>query len=179
MPINKNALIRYKTINDCLSTGRGYTIEELIEKCSAALAEYCGKYEGVSERTVRDDIRVMRSDMLGFNAPIIIRDGYYFYSDPSYSLLNSFITDEPLIDKLLDLLTDFSKKVAPPEIFDVIKGLQRAKLRISGGKISPGRDIDQDETGHGIPGLLTFETVKIPGREIKWEDIFRILTKKY
>jgi hypothetical protein len=96
MPTNLNALIRYKTINDCLSTGRGYSIDELIEACSKAMEEHCGRYGGVSERILRYDIKIMRSDILGFNAPIKSENGLYFYTDRKYSLASIFISDADL-----------------------------------------------------------------------------------
>ncbi len=37
---------------------------------SEALAESRGRYATVPERTVRYDLRLMRSDILGINAPI-------------------------------------------------------------------------------------------------------------
>jgi hypothetical protein len=83
MPANLNALIRCKTINSCLFGGkRKYDIGELIEACSEALSEARGRTTKISERTIRDDIHVMRSEILGFNAPIEQKDGLYFYSDP-------------------------------------------------------------------------------------------------
>lgn len=46
MPVNKNALIRYKRIDQCLrNTNRKWTLEDLVEECSEALYEY----EGVPE----------------------------------------------------------------------------------------------------------------------------------
>jgi hypothetical protein len=61
-----------KTINTCLYGGkRRYNINELINACSNALDETRGRGIRISERTVRDDLRVMRSDILGFNAPIV------------------------------------------------------------------------------------------------------------
>ena len=87
MPANLNALIRYKTIDVCLSNRhRQWTIKDLMVACSDSLSEHRGMGSGVSERTLRDDIRVMRSNILGFNAPIKQRDGQYFYSDPSFSI---------------------------------------------------------------------------------------------
>ena len=82
MPENLNALIRYKTINSCLSgRRRKWSISELIDACSKAVAEDRGRYVRVSERTIRDDIRVMRSDIINLNAPIKQEKGLYFYSD--------------------------------------------------------------------------------------------------
>ncbi|NLE36167.1 MAG: hypothetical protein GX622_13785 [Bacteroidales bacterium] len=126
MPANLNALIRYKTINSCLSGGRRrWSIDELRERCSEALAENRGRYTGVSERTLRDDIRVMRSDILGFNAPIKQEGGLYFYSDPGYSILSLRITDEGLGDQILELLMKMRGKVNHPEMEIIMKKLCR------------------------------------------------------
>ena len=44
MAQNKNALIRYKTIDQCLrNRQRKWSLEDLIEACSDALYEYEGK----------------------------------------------------------------------------------------------------------------------------------------
>lgn len=78
MPTNLNALIRYKQIDKCLHNRYvPCTIARLQEACSEALGEHRGIYRQISERTIRDDLRVMKSDMLGFNAPIVFKGGYY------------------------------------------------------------------------------------------------------
>lgn len=126
MPANLNALIRYKTINSCLSGGRRrWTIDELRERCSEAVAESRGKYTGVSERTIRDDIRVMRSDILGFHAPIKQEGGLYFYSDPGYSILSLSITDTGLAEQVLGLLMKLRDKVNHPEMEIIVAKLCR------------------------------------------------------
>jgi hypothetical protein len=130
MPANLNALIRYKTINSCLSGGRRrWTIDELRDKCSEALAESRGRYTPVSERTLRDDIRVMRSDILGFNAPIKQEGGLYFYSDPGYSILSLSITDTGLAEQVLGLLMKLRDKVNHPEMEIIIEKLCRLLAR--------------------------------------------------
>ncbi|SEA36439.1 hypothetical protein SAMN05216365_10575 [Porphyromonadaceae bacterium NLAE-zl-C104] len=74
MPQNKNALIRYRTIDKCLQNRyRQWTLEDLIEACSEALYEYEGRKVNVSKRTVQLDIQTMRSEKLGYNAPITVR----------------------------------------------------------------------------------------------------------
>ena len=51
-----------------------------------------GITKGVCARTVQMDIQIMRSDKLGYNAPIVVYDKiYYTYADPDYS-----ITEMPL-----------------------------------------------------------------------------------
>ena len=93
MPANKNALIRYKTIDNCLRNRyRRWTLDDLVEACSDALYDMEGITKGVCARTVQMDIQIMRSDKLGYNAPIEVYDRiYYRYADPNYS-----ITDMPL-----------------------------------------------------------------------------------
>ncbi len=93
MPANKNALIRYKTIDNCLRNRfRRWTIDDLVDACSDALYDMEGITKGVCTRTVQMDIQIMRSDKLGYNAPIEVYDKiYYRYADPDYS-----ITEMPL-----------------------------------------------------------------------------------
>jgi hypothetical protein len=105
MPVNLNALIRYKTIDECLSNQNlKCTIDVLIDRCSEKLVECQGVYSGVSERTIRNDIRILRSDILGFNAPITIEDGIYSYDD-----INFTIFGRPI--KELDLLIEVQKLI--------------------------------------------------------------------
>ena len=93
MPANKNALIRYKTIDRCLrNIYRRWTLDDLVDACCDALYDMEGIRKGVCARTVQMDIQIMRSDKLGYNAPIVVYDKiYYTYADPDYS-----ITEMPL-----------------------------------------------------------------------------------
>lgn len=107
MPTNLNALIRYKTIDTLLQGGTVfYSIEKLQLACSEALAEHRGVYKMVSERTVRDDIRVMRSDILGYNAPIVVREGRYTYANPNFSIQNTSVASNQLLLELGALIRD-------------------------------------------------------------------------
>lgn len=101
MPVNKNALLRYKTIDRCLRNKyRRWTLDDLVEACSAALYEMEGITRVVSVRTVQADIQMMRSDKLGYNAPIEVYDNkYYRYEDANYS-----ITDSPIADDTYELV---------------------------------------------------------------------------
>ena len=103
MPANKNALIRYKTIDRYLRNRfRRWTIDDLTEACSDALYEMEGIMKGVSVRTVQGDLQIMRSDKLGYNAPIEVYDRiYYRYAEPDYS-----ISDTPLTEEDCDLLRE-------------------------------------------------------------------------
>ena len=101
MPVNKNALIRYKTIDRCLRNRyRRWTLEDLVEACSDALYEMEGITRGVSVRTIQGDLQIMRSDKLGYEAPIEVYDNkYYRYEDPDYS-----ITDSPINEDMCELV---------------------------------------------------------------------------
>ena len=106
MAVNKNALIRYKTIDKCLQNNyRKWTLDDLIDACSDALYEYEGKHANVSKRTIQLDIFNMRSDKLGYNAPIIVVDKkYYTYEDKNYSITKLPISTSDL-DKLSESVT--------------------------------------------------------------------------
>lgn len=98
MAVNKNALIRYKTIDKCLQNRyREWMLDDLIDACSDALYEYEGKDTYVSKRTVQLDIQMMRSDKLGYNAPIVVYNKkYYTYEDENYSITNIPLSDHDL-----------------------------------------------------------------------------------
>jgi len=127
MPANLNALIRYKTIDKCLSNPyREWTIRDLMEVCGLALKESRGIYTGVSERTIREDIRVMRSEILGFNAPIVQKDGNYSYEDRSYSIFNVSIHDSILLERVLNFILEIRSEVDHPAIEIIIKEIMEA-----------------------------------------------------
>ena len=111
MSLNKNALIRYKTIDKCLQNPyRTWTLEDLIDACTEALYEYEGKDALVSKRTVQLDIQNMRSDKLGYNAPILVYDRkYYKYDIEDYSITNIPITetDMNILSETVEMLKQF------------------------------------------------------------------------
>ena len=96
MPVNKNALLRYKIIDRSLRNRyRRWTIEDLVDAVSDALYDMEGIQKGVSLRTVQADIQMMRSDKLGYNAPIEVYDQkFYRYADPNYSITELPLTNE-------------------------------------------------------------------------------------
>lgn len=111
MSINKLALIRYKTINECLQNRfRKWTIDDLTEAVAEALYEYEGMTKGISKRTVQLDLQNMRSEKLGYNAPIVVQDKkFYSYADKNYSITNTPITNQDLdtLGEVLSVLKQF------------------------------------------------------------------------
>jgi predicted DNA-binding transcriptional regulator YafY len=134
MPANKNALIRYKTIDNCLRNRyRRWTLEDLVEACSDALYEMEGIRKGVSIRTVQGDIQVMRSDKLGYNAPIeVYEHKYYRYADADYSITDMPLSqnDYEVMQEAVDMLRQLEDFEQFNEMSDIVSRLQD-KLAIS------------------------------------------------
>jgi predicted DNA-binding transcriptional regulator YafY len=111
MPVNRNALLRYKTIDQCLrNRRRRWTLDDLIECVSEALYEYEGISKGISRRSIQADIQVMRSSRLGYNAPIeVVEKKYYRYADPSYSITNIPLSESDLskMNEAVEVLRQF------------------------------------------------------------------------
>jgi len=128
MAQNKNALIRYKTIDKCLQNHyRKWTLNDLIEACSDALYEYENKETKVSKRTVQLDIQLMRSDKLGYNAPIICYEKkYYRYEDPTYSITDIPITENDMhvLSETVEMLKQFKDFSLFSELGGIIQRLE-------------------------------------------------------
>ena len=97
MPTNKNAAIRYQTLDKCFRDRRHrYYLEDLIDKCEEALYYYNG-VGGVSRRQVFEDIKFMESET-GWSIPLERhQDGrkvYYRYSDPNFTINAQPLTEE-------------------------------------------------------------------------------------
>lgn len=153
MAQNKNALIRYKTIDKCLQNHyRTWSLDDLIEACSDALYEYEGKESPVSKRTIQLDIQLMRSEKLGYNAPIEVYDKkFYRYADDEYS-----ITDIPLTETDINVLTEtvsMLKQFKDFSLFtDVSDILQRLEDKIYAEKshTQPVIHLDKNDNLKGL-----------------------------
>lgn len=147
MPANKNALIRFKTIDNCLSNRyRRWTLDDLVEACSDALYEMEGITKGVSVRTVQSDLQIMRSDKLGYNAPIEVYDHkYYRYSDPDYSIMNMPMSknEYELLHEAVDMLSELGDFDHFAQISDMVGRL---------------RDVLSRNNGHAKP-IIHFDSV--------------------
>ena len=132
MPVNRNALLRYKTTDHCLCNRyRQWTLEDLIEACSDALYEYEGIRKGISRRTIQLDIQTMRSDRLGYNAPIVVADNkYYTYEDPNYSILHSPLTERDMTE-LTEAVGVLKQMVGFPAMSGVSDLVSRMEEQVS------------------------------------------------
>lgn len=127
MPLNRSQLIRLTTIDRCLQNRyRRWTLEDLIEACSEAIYDCEGRTDGVSRRTVQADIQLMRSDKLGYEAPIIVVDKkYYTYEDKNYSITNIPLSDTDVntLQQAMDILRHFQVFSQFSPVTDIIDKL--------------------------------------------------------
>jgi predicted DNA-binding transcriptional regulator YafY len=153
MPANRNALIRYKTLDACLrNRQRKWTLEDLIEKVSEALYEYEGLDKGISRRTVQADLQLMRSDKLGYYAPIVVIDKkYYTYSDPTYSITNTPLSESDLgrINEAVEVLKQFKGFSHFTSLNEVVQKLE-GQVYSTAQKSVPVIDFEKNESLKGI-----------------------------
>jgi len=129
----------------------------LIDACSDALYEYEGIDKGVSKRTVQADIQVMRSDKLGYNAPIIVIDRkYYSYEDKEYSITNIPLTDQDLtkLTEVVEILKQFKGFSHFQDVGGMVQKLED-KVQSAKSNTKPIIDFEKNENLKGLEHLET------------------------
>lgn len=158
MPVNRNALIRYKTIDTCLRNKyRRWTLEDLIDACSDALYEYEGINKGISRRTVQGDIQIMRSEKLGYNAPIVVYDNkFYRYEDEDYSITNTPLSEQDLkvMSEAVEVLSQFKGFSYFSEMGEIVNRLED-HVTSAKSKAIPVIDFEKNENLQGLNYLDT------------------------
>lgn len=128
MATNKLALIRYRAIDECLKNRyRKWTLDDLILKVGERLYEYEGIHTGISRRTIQADIQLMRSNKLGYNAPIVVRDKkYYAYDDPAFSITKAPVTNNDIgkLKQAVSILKQLNGFTYFDEMSDMIARLE-------------------------------------------------------
>jgi predicted DNA-binding transcriptional regulator YafY len=189
MPVNKFALIRYKTIDNCLQNRlRKWTFEDLMDACSDALYEYEGVTKGISRRAIQLDIQTMRSEKLGYNAPIIVTGKkYYSYEEKGYSINNIPLTSQDLdtLNDVLGILKQFNSFGYFQELNDIVTRLDD-KLYRQQNKGKSFIDFEKNELLRGLnhidplhKAIISSTTVEITYRSFKATDVQTILFSPY
>ena len=164
MPLNRATLIRISTIDKCLQNRyRRWTINDLIDACTDALAEFEGRSNPVSRRTFQNDLALMRSDRLGYNAPIVVRENkYYEYEDPDFSITHLPLNDEGLdaLNSALDILRQLQCFPQLASSIDTISKLNEQISRHTGLSV-PAMDMETvpGYTGSRFIGVI-YEAVR-------------------
>lgn len=129
MPRNKDAITRCLAIDKCLHNhARHFCLEDLRQACNRAL--YLTEQDGVSIRTIQNDLVYMRSEN-GYNAEIeeywIDRKKYFRYSDKHFTITNQPMNAEEasILQQVMLLLSRFDGNPALDWIEDL-------KLKLEG-----------------------------------------------
>ncbi len=97
MPQNKNAIIRYNTLDKCFrNPGRSYTIDDLLDECNEALTEENPNTDGIKRRQLFVDIKFMESEngwSIELERTPVGKKKYYRYNDMNFSINNSPINE--------------------------------------------------------------------------------------
>jgi len=189
MSTNKNATLRYQTLNRCFRNPvKKYFIDDLIDACNNALLSLDPNSNGIQRRQLFVDINFMR-DSTGFNAPIeSFKEGkkvYYRYSDLSFSINNQPL-NEMEAQQLKEALMTLSRFKGMPqyEWVDEIK----ARLEASFGLKSQEKVIEFEEnpylTGKEHIGVLydaiiNRQIVDITYHPYKYEQPLQIVLNPY
>ena len=131
MPVNSNALLRYRILNDCFRRrNRRWYIEDLCQEVARRMVDHTGKNE-ISASTINVDIRAMKpGGKSGYDAPIHCDrsegKGFYYYTDPDYSIDNSPLTSEDadVVRQVLEVLAPFRGLPLLADLEDVAHRLE-------------------------------------------------------
>lgn len=132
-----------------------WTLEMLIDKVSDALFEYEGMDKGISRRTLQGDLQMMRSDKLGYNAPIIIVEKkYYTYEDPEYSIINIPLSDQDLLrmNEAVEMLKQFKGFSHFNNLNEVVQKLE-SHVQAASSNERPAIDFEKNENLKGLQHL--------------------------
>lgn len=85
--LNITALIRLKAIDDCLNnTNKTYSLKDLGKACLIELKKYDKTLKFPAPNTLKRDIKILKSEKFGYNAPILKERDYYYYDSIDYTI---------------------------------------------------------------------------------------------
>lgn len=153
MPTNKHAAFRYRVLNACFRRHLRWTLDDLVEKVGEELDEAFGVRGGVCKRTIQGDINLMRSaPPRGFEAPIRVENGAYFYEDRNFSIENKPLTEKDItaIREALAVLQQFNGLPQFQMLADTLN-------RMEGWAKFPNHSIIRFETNDRVVGTEWLE----------------------
>jgi predicted DNA-binding transcriptional regulator YafY len=134
MGTNKNALIRYKVLDNCFrNKGKQYFIEDLINECEKALDEIYNNSGGISRRQIFDDISFMESEegwSIELEKKRVGKKVFYRYAEKNFSINNMPLT-EIEINQLHSAMNVLSQFKGMPQFEWIHELLPKLKQGIS------------------------------------------------
>src|SRR5690554_4104661 len=154
MSVNRNALIRYQTLDRRFrNPGRQYFLDDLLEECNRALQELDPNNTGIKKRQLYEDIRFMESEQ-GWSIPLTRKNlgkkVYYRYEDVSFSINNQPLNDSEAeqMRSALQIISRFSGAPQFEWVNEMIPMLQ-SKF----GLVEREREVINFETNVDLKGL--------------------------
>jgi len=177
MPVTKNPMLRYRILDDCFrNTARDFTIDELLVEINRRIELTEGNASIVQLRQLRYDIAHMQSEE-GWSIDLIEdkigKKRIYRYSDISYSIINSPLSDIQIegIQSLISLLEGYADN---PEMNHILNTLDTLKLTADNSRL-PRKII-----GIGSNPFLKGREHLLPiYQSIKSEDVLEIEYQKF
>lgn len=127
-----------------------------------ALYEFEGIEKGVSRRSVQADIEMMRSDKLGYEAPIVVVEKkYYTYSDKQYSITNIPLNHQDLkvLSEVSALLQQFKGLSHFADLSEMVSRLED-KIHARRTHSMPVVDFEKnDHFAHSHAGARPYPTI--------------------
>jgi predicted DNA-binding transcriptional regulator YafY len=147
MPTNKNALIRYKVLDQCFrNPARNFFIEDLVDECSRVLREIDPAAGGVKRRQILDDIKFMESSegwQIDLERHKDSKRVYYRYTDTSFSINNMPLNSLEL-EQLRSAFLTLSRFKGMPQFEWVGEILPRLEVGMSKSDEEPFIEFDHN-----------------------------------
>jgi predicted DNA-binding transcriptional regulator YafY len=190
MATNKNALIRYKVLDNCFrNTGKQYFIEDLIIECEKALDEIDNNSSGISRRQIFDDISFMESKegwSIELEKKRVGKKVFYRYVEKKFSINNMPLT-EIEINQLYSAMNVLSQFKGMPQFDWIHELLPKLKQGISNEQNdSIIIDFDSNEYLKGIDnlgilynGIFYKKVLKITYQPFENEEPFDLIIHPY
>jgi len=141
MPINKNAIIRYKILDELLSSRyHNYSLDDLTEEVNNRFAEIHPKRDKLGRRTIEKDIHFLENedpfwveierysiDAYDYNKQKTYCKRCLRYANPSFSIFKKDLSSDEkyLLRELLSMLGRFDG-------LPMMEGLERLRLSLGG-----------------------------------------------
>lgn len=175
MAVTRYPTIRYQALDRCFrNTYKRFYIDDLVNACSEAIQDYCGKEIGCSRRTVLNDIAFMESKA-GWSIPLVRhRDGHkvwFRYEDTDFTI-NKTQLSEADYNKLNEAVLTLERFKGMPcfeWIDDLLLKLQR------GFKKSDTAIIDFEH----VPALKGMEHIDRLFNAILYKQVLKITYQPY
>ena len=139
MAQTRNAQLRYRVLDRCFRNRVSpKTFDELKDEINEVFRDLIDDHFEISDRTLREDIRIMR-DSCGFNAPIVARrvgnNQYrYYYSDPNFSIFKTALSEKDVdtLQSTIEMLGRYRGLPSTAWLEEIISSLElRFDLKVS------------------------------------------------